>query len=276
MIDHLYSVRMRSARHGKHVSGAERLVSAGAIDGTVHDLVARAMNKEKGFDTITIQVESLGNSPLRLLSALDVCSLGIQDYLTGRAAALRLLQGAGVGSMAVERAMELIANGASPGGGNMRGAMIMDAQTGERFEPETDRGVRVSRFDWTPEAREDAGRTLSRLGMAHYRTPEALALATKVCNAPGVRAELCWSDDPEYTAGYVASLGMGYVRFSFLKKAGDEKGGRAIFVDRGSFDLKSLLHYLQRQPVLINAVGVCRNCDGGDFENNLLRPVLAE
>ena len=137
--------------------------------------------------------------------------------------------------------------------------MIMDAQSGERLEQDRERGVRVSRFDWTPEVRASVDHALSRIGLKHFRTREALALATKVVHASGVRAELCWSDDPGYTAGYAASLSTGYVRFPFLKKVGEPKGGRAIFVNRSGFDLPALQQYLQDEVVLIHAAGICRN-----------------
>jgi len=97
----------------------------------------------------------------------------------------------------------------------MRGAMIIDARTGDRMEPDQERGVRASRFDWTDDALEAINRKLAVIGLTHFRTREALALATKVAHAPGMVAELCWSDDPDYTAGYVASRATGYVRFRY-------------------------------------------------------------
>jgi 6-carboxyhexanoate--CoA ligase len=142
--------------------------------------------------------------------------------------------------------------------------MIMDAETGERLEPDQERGVRASRFDWTEDARVPADQVLSDSGLTHFRIREALALATKVVHAPGVVAELCWSDDPDYTAGYVASIKTGYVRFPFLKQEGDDRGGRAIFINRNALDLTALLHYLQAEAVLINTVGKCS--DAVDIE----------
>jgi 6-carboxyhexanoate--CoA ligase len=153
--------------------------------------------------------------------------------------------------------MELISKGAAPSGANMRGAMIMDAVTGVRLEADQERGIRASRYDWTDAAFQRATQQLAAIGLTHHRTAEALALATKVAHAPGMVAELCWSDDPEYTAGYVASLGIGYVRLPFLKQKGDAHGGRAFFVDRNKLDLTALISYLETEAVLINAIGVC-------------------
>jgi len=84
---------------------------------------------------------------------------------------------------------------------------------------------------------------------------EALALAGKVLLSPGIVAELCWSDDPDYTAGYVASPARGYVRFPHLKKMGDRLGGRAFFYQRSTFNLATLSDFLERTPILFTAIG---------------------
>ncbi len=253
----LYSVRMRASSGGRHISGAERIVSSDAINVTANELIARAMSKHRAPDRIALQIEGLGNISLRLLRALDVVTIHAADPETGRFAASRVLHTAGVSNKAVDAAIDQVLGSAAPSGGNMRGAMIMDAETGERLEPDQERGVRASRFDWTDDARVAADRLLSGSGLTHFRVREALALATKVAHAPGVIAELCWSDDPDYTAGYAASIKTGYVRFPCLKQEGDDRGGRAIFINRNALDLRVLLHYLQNEPVLISTVGKC-------------------
>ena len=45
---------------------------------------------------------------------------------------------------------------------------------------------------------------------------EALVLASKVQSAEGIVGELCWSDDPDYTVGYVACNGI-YHRIPNMK-----------------------------------------------------------
>ncbi len=268
-MDNLYSVRMRASSGGRHVSGAERVVSAETITHTVNELVARAVMRGAVPDDITIRVESLQGIAPYCLASLDVTSVAVTDPLESRAAVAKVLQWAGVGQRAVETAISSIERGAAPSGTNMRGAMIVDAQTGERLEQDRERGVRVSRFDWTPDAREAVEQALVQIGLRHFRTREALALATKVAYGPGVRAELCWSDDPHYTAGYAASRTTGYVRLPFLKKEGDDKGGRAIFIDRGTCDLQDLLKYLHSRVVLINAAGMCSTVL--ELESHLIR-----
>lgn len=197
-----------------------------------------------------------------MLTALDVVTVSAPDPDAGRTVAAKTLQTAGVSMTAANAAMHHIIKGAASSGGALRGAMVMDSLTGERLEPDRERGVRASRFDWSDEALQKVQRVLGSAGLSHHRTREALALATKVAHAPGMVAELCWSDDPDYTAGYVASLGTGYVRFPFLKQLGDDRGGRAFFVDRERLNMDALVNYLQCEPVLISEVGSCGTAPG--------------
>jgi 6-carboxyhexanoate--CoA ligase len=202
-----------------------------------------------------LSVDYIDTPSLKYLTSLDVTTLETPDYQSGKESAAQVLNFAGVPEMAVASAMEQISRGAALNGANMRGAMIMNAATGERLERDRSRGIRASRFDWTDEALNRAREQLSAVGLTHYRTAEALTLATKVAHAPGIVAELCWSDEPAYTAGYVASLRTGYVRFPFLKQQGDTHGGRALFIDHDRADLDALTDYLEANAVLINAVG---------------------
>ena len=82
---------------------------------------------------------------------------------------------------------------------------------------------------------------------------EALVLATKVARTDGTIAELCWSDDPNNTVGYVASRQLGFVRITNLKPEGSSIGGRIFFVDTG-VDLESYIDELEKEPVLINKI----------------------
>jgi len=254
----LYSIRMRASVREQHISGAERIVPEDRLGETVSALVARASSKGCPPDQIVITVDSLKDIVPLHQPALDVIMLEIPDVRTGRETASRILQRLGVSVRAIEIAMTQLDRGASPSGNNMRGAMVLDASTGERLERDRERGVRASRFDWSDEGERKISRLLADAGLTHFRTREALALATKVAHAPGMVAELCWSDDPDYTAGYVASLAMGYVRFPVLKRKGNGKGGRAFFVGPGTFEIEAFLTYLQAKPVLINEAGQYR------------------
>ncbi|NIQ93878.1 MAG: hypothetical protein GWN87_06430 [Desulfuromonadales bacterium] len=83
---------------------------------------------------------------------------------------------------------------------------------------------------------------------------EAMVLAAKVISTPGVLAELCWSDDPSYTAGYVASPEAGYQRLTHLKPFGERLGGRAFFV-RPQSCLSQIVEDLERSFLLLNELG---------------------
>jgi len=254
----LYSIRMRASAGGRHISGAERLVPAESIAGTVQELVARARGKGIDPDKVLITIDSLQGAFIRTMQALDVTSVAAQDMTECRIASKQVLQAAGVSLAASENAFMLLDRGPAPSGNTMRGAMLVDAVTGTRLEPDRERGVRVSRFDWSSEAFAAIDRELTRIGLTHFRTREALSLACKVAHGPGVIAELCWSDDPDYSAGYASSLQTGYVRFPVMKQKGRTTGGRAFFINREGFDLDALLSYLREDPVMITSIGSCR------------------
>jgi 6-carboxyhexanoate--CoA ligase len=81
-------------------------------------------------------------------------------------------------------------------------------------------------------------------------------LSAKVTSAPGIVAELCWSDDPAYTAGYVSAPGLGYRRISAMKAQGDPLGGRVFFVNPSKVQAEDFVSYLEKQPVLFEEMGM--------------------
>ena len=257
----LYSIRMRASALGRHLSGAERLVPAERIDPTVRELVKRARGKGIDPDQIAITIDALQNNIIGSIQALDLAAFTAYDVAGCRNAGSQVLQAAGVSLVAMENAFMLLDSGPAPSGRTMRGAMLMDAVTGKRLDPDRERGVRVSRFDWSSEAYAAIDRELKNIGLTHFRTREALSLASKVAHGPDVIAELCWSDDPDYSAGYASSLSTGYVRFPFMKQNGRTTGGRAIFVKGEGSDINALISYLQKEPVIINSIGGCRQID---------------
>jgi len=66
---------------------------------------------------------------------------------------------------------------------------------------------------------------------------------------------LCWSDDPGYTAGYVAALDTGYIRFPHLKAMGSRYGGRIFFVDPGRAKVEDIIENLEQRIYIITALG---------------------
>lgn len=254
-----YSVRMRAAKGGphnkggRHISGAERIVSGNVLLQTVQNMLRRAQSHSLGEpDFINLSVERIDFAEMRRLPALKILTPNVADHGEALKIAREILGECGVQTEVMEKVLELLKNGPAPGGGNMRGAVIMDAITGERLEPDPYRGVRASKMDYTSEAERDLEDLLSRYNLNHYRVREALALATKVAGA-GTIAELCCSDEPNYTTGYVASPGYGYVRLPYLKPGTEYAGGRVFFV-RGGTDIQRYVKYLEDVPVIIDRI----------------------
>jgi 6-carboxyhexanoate--CoA ligase len=226
---------------------------------TVSDLINRALSHEIGKpDEINISVENLKQEKIEKLKALDITTILVDDYKDGRLYASQLLELIGVKKRAIKMAMDCIAKGASPDKKNMRGAMIIDYKTGKRIETDKYRGIRASRMDITKTAEAKLISTLKKVRINNPYIREAIVLATKVANTPDTIAEICWSDDPSYQAGYVASKRFGYVRFPLLKEKGSPFGGRTFFVDVKKIDLKKYTDFLEQQPVLITRIGRCK------------------
>ncbi|WXJ94865.1 6-carboxyhexanoate--CoA ligase [Neomoorella carbonis] len=257
--EEVYSVRMRAAqrapheKEGRHISGAERIVSSQQVAAAVRQMLCRARNHALGKpDFINISIERLQASKIKGITALPLVTVKAGNNEQALSCARQLLLASGVWEQAVDEAINLLARGPAPGGGNMRGAVIMDAHSCRRLEPDSWRGVRVSRMDYTLRAAKELSCLLEQLGLNHFRIKEALALASKVIWA-GTLAEICCSDDPHYTTGYVSSRSLGYVRIPYLKHP-SFKGGRVFFVRIQDINFAEYLTRLQEEPVLITHI----------------------
>ena len=239
-MDH-YSVKMRAARVGEHISGAEKIVPAASVPKTVAQLAERALSHEKGTpDFINIKIEDPGE--ILRLESLSVTTNVTATASEGRARAAELLKAAGI--IRIDEIMARFAECHA-----MRGAMLLDADTLERLEPDSVRGVRATYMDDA-----DSLQKGTASGKNHYA--EAIVLATKVQNAPGIVGEICVSDDPNYVTGYVATRGIGYQRITVLKEKGDPNGGR-IFLYRGPrADVAKTIAFLEHQSVIVDHVPV--------------------
>ena len=258
--DSLFSVKMRASRGGEHVSGAERIVAPSATPETVSALVRRALGHSKGDpDFISLKVAAIGD--VLRIKALPVATETASTPGEGLAIAERLLREAGV-----QRASDVVAMLADAG--PMRGAMLVDADTLERLEPDKARGVRATCMDSA-----GAQGCLPPSSKSHYA--EAIVLASKVAVAPGIVAELCISDDPDYVIGYVASRATGYRRISCMKEMGDTRGGR-IFVCRGiAGDPSNTIRFLEETPVLVEAIPIPDGTARGNRLDEIKREVEA-
>ena len=237
----LYSVRMRAAqggpheKGGHHISGAERIVELEEVGAIAQSLADRALHHSKGTaDFINITVDLIPPEKITYIDCLKVEEHKTSSISESHQLATDLLQGPNISETAVQKAISLL-KGLDK---SMRGAMLVDAITGARLDT-GDRGVRVSHMDsFDSHALGDN---------EHMR--EALVLASKVQSADGIVGELCWSDDPDYTVGYVACNGV-YHRLSNMKEFGSDIGGRVFFV-RSDIDSESVIEYLERTPVLV-------------------------
>ena len=237
----LYSVRMRAAqggpheKGGHHISGAERIVKLEEVGAIAQSLADRALHHSKGTaDFINITVDLIPSEKITYIDCLKVEEHKTSSISESHQLATDLLQGPHISETAVLKAIFLLKSLDK----SMRGAMLVDAITGERLDT-GDRGVRVSHMDsFDSHALGDN---------EHMR--EALVLASKVQSADGIVGELCWSDDPDYTVGYVACNGV-YHRLSNMKEFGSDIGGRVFFV-RSNIDSESVIEYLERTPVLV-------------------------
>ena len=230
---------MRASQSGAHISGAERIVPSSAAPRTAAALVARALSHSKGTpDFINVKLER-PSSVIRLKS-LPVATHATRTPEEGMALVAELLSKDGI-----VRVAEIMAKFSDTYA--LRGAMLLDADTLERLDPDPERGVRATCMD-------DADSTAKGVPSAKNHFAEAIVLATKVQNAPGIVAEICVSDDPDYTTGYVATKSLGYRRITNIKERGSPLGGR-IFLYRGPHrDVPETIRFLERQAVLVEDV----------------------
>ncbi|MBR1730270.1 MAG: 6-carboxyhexanoate--CoA ligase, partial [Selenomonadaceae bacterium] len=234
----LYSLKMRASQSNNHISGAERILNEEELTENISALVNRALHHSKGQpDFVNLKIETIAEDEIKFIDALPIKTIEVDDALSGRKIIVDLLKEIGIDN-AVE-IMQMISKTYK-----MRGAMLLNVDTLERLESDQNRGIRATFMDSVEKSTSDQKN--------HFR--EAIVLASKVVNAPGIVAEICISDDPNYVTGYIASKSIGYVRITKLKEFGCNDGGR-IFLYRGNNeDVAECINYLERQKVLVKNV----------------------
>ena len=266
-----YSLKMRASQHvgegenshEQHISGAERIVGRDSVEAVCAAMVRRAMNHSKGDpDFINVKIEKVHESDIQILKALPVTRIDVETWQEGQEKAFGLVSKA-VAECDERLLRDDVARNDKRGKSReelikdfaqrlpdllretfpMRGAMLYDIATGERLEPNHERGVRATYMDALHSSEVDGGKN-------HFN--EAIVLATKVANAPGMVAEFCVSDDPNYVTGYVASKELGYVRIMKMKEMGDENGGRIFLFDSRKASAEECIEYLQKKKVLVD------------------------
>ncbi|MFN3739485.1 MAG: 6-carboxyhexanoate--CoA ligase [Thermodesulfovibrionales bacterium] len=242
----MWSIRMRASSGRTHVSGAETLSRQEDIITVASSFLLRALCHKKGMPSeIVITVEKLKESPSSV-APLPVKTLDCPSPEQAKIIIKQLLKKEGVSEISIKKALSIVYSSTT-----MRGASLIDIKTGRRLEPDKSRGVRVSRLGLEEASEERLSGILEKLGINTTRVKEALILASKVASCPGIVAELCISDDPDYTTGYVASKGLGYQRIPNIKEKGSLSGGRVFFVKSGS-NINRIIRYLEKRPVVVS------------------------
>lgn len=241
----LFSLKMRASENigGKsvHISGAEKIVSEKQLADYATAMIDRGLHHSKGnADFLNIKIEKVDSEKIIYLDALPVTTVEVEDWRQGQEEIIRFLNEIGIPEplKIVDFLKETYA---------MRGAMLLDINQLKRLEPDKERGIRATYMDqdrsqikyFSPEKN-------------HYS--EAIVLATKVVNCPGIVGEICISDDPYYVTGYVASKECGYRRITKMKEMGSENGGRIFLYNGRPEDVHKTIDFLQCQRVIVRGV----------------------
>jgi len=245
----MWSVRMRASKTAGsqeiHISGAEGLYEFPEVDKVTKEYFLRAISHPKGRpDKVVVTVEMVKRKPL-VASVLSVSTVRCGSPDAAVDVIRRLLSDAGVSFKAIRGGIRVVTTGPA-----MSGAALTLAGSGRRVEPDRKRGIRVSRLGIDRDSEKSLSRRLARRGINTTTVREAIILASKVASCRGVMAELCVSDDPDYTTGYVASKAFGYVRIPNIKRKRNLSGGRVFFIDERA-DVKRIIEYLEKTPVLV-------------------------
>ncbi len=228
-----------------HISGAEGLYEFPEIESVVREYLFRAMDHPKGRpEKVVITLEEVKEKPLEVC-VLPFSTVKCDSPDTAAGVVKELLSVAGVSQRAIRTGMKVVAARFA-----MSGAALILSRSAYRAEPDRERGIRVSRLGITRDTEKSLSRRLARKGIDTTTVKEAIILASKVASCREVMAELCVSDDPDYTTGYVAAGRFGYIRVPNIKRKGSVRGGRVFFVDEDA-DVERIVRYLERTPVMV-------------------------
>ncbi len=275
---------MRASKSGIHISGAEGICQKSEISKACGKYIKRALTHSRGKpDEIVITIEKI-KQKLKKIPLLPLTTLKCASPEEARKIITRKLESLGISKKAIDNGFVVLNSKKT-----MRGASLILLKSGRHVEPDRERGVRVSRMGiekaiekklskilsniviprfnrgiQTPSDRKNGtdgfrvkpGMTNSRFTRMKINTTrlkrvkEALVLASKAVSWPDVIAEVCISDDPDYTTGYIASKEFGYLRIPNIKRGKEMHGGRVFFI-REPADVAGLISYLERKPVII-------------------------
>jgi len=231
-------------RREHHISGAEGIYEKSAISKMIKAYTERALNHPRGKpDKIVITIEEIKQKPKKA-GILPVKTLKCGSPDEAKNIISQMLENIGVSKKAVKNAFKVLTST-----NTMRGASLILKETGTRMEPDKKRGVRVSRLGIEKSAEKKLSKRLSKMNINTGTVKEALILASKAAGCPEIIAEVCISDDPDYTTGYIASEKLGYLRIPNIKNRGGMHGGRIFFVKEG-VNIKRVIDHLEKKPVM--------------------------
>ena len=228
-----------------HISGAEGIYEQSDISRICSELMTRALSHPRGRpDKVVITVEKINEKPMKA-SLLSIKTLQCASPEEAWKLISEYLMELGVSGKALKTAINVLTSE-----NTMRGAAIITVRSGKRIEPDRMRGVRVSRLGIDAKSWGRLSRRLSYLHLNNLTVKEALVLASKVAHCRDIVAEICVSDDPDYTTGYMASRSSGYLRIPNIKNPGGMNGGRVFFV-RDTADIYKVITWLEKKPVIM-------------------------
>ncbi|MFA4829871.1 MAG: 6-carboxyhexanoate--CoA ligase [Thermodesulfovibrionales bacterium] len=288
----MFSIRMRAAKktgvrgqglgvrrklRETHISGAEGIYKGKNISKIVKEYIKRAVNHPRGKpDEIVITIEKI-KQKIKTIPLLSVKTLKCKSPDEAKETIIQKLASLGISKKAASNGFKVLKAQRA-----MRGASLILAKSGKRVEPDKNRGVRVSRMGIGKNAEKKLLQMLYKIvipakaGIQSKETgfrvkpgmtgtcnniiknnittvKEALILASKVASCPDIIAEVCISDDPDYTTGYFASEKEGYLRLANIKKSGEMHGGRVFFIKEDA-DIAGVIQYLEGIPVIIRRI----------------------
>lgn len=244
-MDKIYSLKMRASMNvdGKnvHISGAEKIIDESGVKDFSNALIERGMYHDKGeADFLNLKITKINPENIIYMDALKVETVDVDTWQEGQEEISKYLKEIGIKKP--ESIYKFLSETYA-----MRGAILLDVDRLIRLEPDKERGIRATNMDQI----RAKGSSIAE-EKNHYE--EAIVLATKVVNCPGIIGEICISDDPNYVTGYVSSKDIGYRRITKMKEMGSEQGGR-IFLFRGSDeDAQKAIDFLQNQHVIVRNV----------------------
>lgn len=231
-----------------HISGAEGIYEEAEILKIVKGYTKRALNHPRGKpDKIVITIEEIKQKPKKI-QLLPVTTLRCKSPDEAKKIIFQTLSDIGVSKKGINNSFKVLNSQKT-----MRGAALILEESGIRMEPDRKRGVRVSRLGIEETAKKALAWKLSKMRINTTTVKEALILASKVTSHPDVTAEICISDDPDYTTGYIATKNLGYLRIPNIKKHGEKHGGR-VFIIKEDANIDRLIHYLEKIPVIVSGV----------------------